>query len=72
MIGVLITSQDKVANIPSSFFETAVSSADCAPKFLPLEAHEERELLNFTTGIVESYDSVFYECTSECLTKCFQ
>lgn len=72
VIGIMITSQNKVANILSSFFETAVSSVDCASKFLPLETHEERELLNLTTGVVESYDSVFYECTSERLTECLQ
>jgi hypothetical protein len=54
VIGVVITSWEKVPDILSSFFETAASSAYCAPKFLPLEAHEESQDLSFTTGVVES------------------
>ena len=51
------TSQHKEADVLLNFFESTISSTNCASTFLLNKPLEEIWYLNFTTGIEESYNA---------------
>jgi hypothetical protein len=57
--GVTTTAQNEVADALSSQFETASSSANHAPTFLPTKTREECRYLNLIPRVAEPYNSPF-------------
>jgi hypothetical protein len=57
--GAVVTSQDEVADMLLSFFESVSGVASYVPAFLQLKAREESHHLSFATGATEPYNLPF-------------
>jgi hypothetical protein len=67
---VVVTSQDEVADVLASFLELDLGSANYAPAFLQLKAHEESHHLSFTTAATEPCNSPFSVVDLKSALKC--